>query len=209
MAKTIRGVSNVGILAYGSLIEEPGKELGPLIRERIEGAATPFCVEFARSSSSRGGAPTVVPVGDDGSSVQAVILVLDSTLSVERAEDLLWRRETRNECTNNHYNPPQNPGPNDVIVKRLQSFYGVGTVLYTYIGANIEKRTPEHLADLAICSARGDAGASGKDGINYLISLKKQGVRTPLMKGYEAAILEKTGVATLDDAFKKIRVGDA
>lgn len=202
-------MSNLGILAYGSLIKQPGKELVPFILERITGVETPFCVEFARSSSSRGGAPTVVPVKNDGSSVQAVILVMHSALSVERAEDLLWRRETHNEHTNNHYNPPKNPGPNDVIVKRLQSFYGVETVFYTYIDANIKKRTPEHLADLAICSARGDVGASGKDGINYLISLKEQGVRTPLMEDYEAAILSKTGAATLDDAFKKIRSGDA
>lgn len=198
-------MNNIGILAYGSLIKEPGKELGPLIRKRIQGVKTPFCVEFARSSSSRGDAPTVVPVKDGGSSVQAVILVLDSTLSVEQAENLLWRRETRKECTNNRYKPPQNPGPNNVIVKRLQRFCGVETVLYTYIGANIKKRTPEHLADLAICSARGNAGASRTDGISYLISLKKQGVRTPLMQDYERSILAKTGAATLDGAFKKIR----
>jgi cation transport regulator ChaC len=202
-------MSKIGILAYGSLIEKPGKEIGLLVRERIEGVTTPFFVEFARSSSYRGGAPTVVPVEDGGGSVQAIILVLDNALSVERAEDLLWRRETGNECSDNHYNPPRNPGPNSVIVTRLHSFYGVETVLYTYIGANIKKRTSEHLADLAIYSARGDAGASQKDGISYLISLKKQGIRTPLMADYEAAILAKTGATTLDDAFKKIRMGDA
>jgi hypothetical protein len=54
-------MSRIGILAYGSLIEEPGKEIEPLIcdhRVRIE---TPFSIEFGRSSSTRDGAPTVVP----------------------------------------------------------------------------------------------------------------------------------------------------
>lgn len=46
-------IERIGILAYGSLIEDPGKELKPLIIERIPNVKTPFSVEFARSSSSR------------------------------------------------------------------------------------------------------------------------------------------------------------
>ncbi len=201
-------MSNIGILAYGSLIEDPGPEIGPLIRERIENVETPFRVEFARSSSSRGSAPTLVPV-DDGASVNAVILVLDSRVSVERAEDLLWRRETRNEGGNKHYNLPSNPGPNNVIVKRIRELGGVTPVLYTHIGANIKQRTPEHLADLAICSARGEAGAEGKDGITYLISVKNQQIVTPLMEDYVQKILNKTGASTLDEALSKVRDGDS
>ena len=52
--------SSVGILAYGSLIADPGVEIGPLIVRRIE-TLTPFSVEFARFSATRGGAPTAVP----------------------------------------------------------------------------------------------------------------------------------------------------
>jgi len=44
---------SVGILAYGSLIYEPGEEIGPLVVKRLS-IETPFCVEFARSSSTRG-----------------------------------------------------------------------------------------------------------------------------------------------------------
>lgn len=50
-------MSTVGILAYGSLIEEPGKEIEPRIIRRINDIETPFPIEFARSSKSRGGAP--------------------------------------------------------------------------------------------------------------------------------------------------------
>jgi len=57
-------MGSIGILAYGSLIEEPGKEIEPLIRERRKGIKTPFSIEFARSSSTRDGAPTLVPVED-------------------------------------------------------------------------------------------------------------------------------------------------
>lgn len=55
-------MTRIAILAYGSLIEDPGKELQPLISERIEDVETPFSIEFARSSRSRDGGPTLVPV---------------------------------------------------------------------------------------------------------------------------------------------------
>ena len=42
-------MSTIGILAYGSLIEDPGTEIKPIIRERKEGITTPFSIEFARS----------------------------------------------------------------------------------------------------------------------------------------------------------------
>ena len=52
--------SAVGILAYGSLIADPGVEIGPLIVRRID-TLTPFPVEYARFSATRGGRPTAVP----------------------------------------------------------------------------------------------------------------------------------------------------
>jgi cation transport regulator ChaC len=202
-------MKRIGILAYGSLIDEPGKELEPLIRERISNVKTPFSVEFARSSSSRDGAPTLVPVEDGGTQVQAVILVLDPTVEIRRAEDLLWRRETRNECSDKHYRPPADLGPNTVVIAHLQNFANVETVFFTMIGANIKNRSPEYLAHLAVCSARSEAGARRIDGISYLISVKKQKIQTPLMPAYEAAILQRTKAHTLDEAYDKIRSGDA
>ena len=202
-------MTRIGILAYGSLIDDPGKELEPLIRECIPDVETPFSIEFARSSSSRSGAPTLVPVEGGGAQVQGVIQVLDPAVEVRRAEDLLWRRETRNECSNKHYRPLNNPGPNKVVVGHLKNLANVETVLFTKIGANIKVRTPEHLADLAICSARSKAGEKRMDGISYLISVKTQKIQTPLMPEYEAAILQKTRAQTLQEAYEKIRSGDA
>ncbi len=54
--------NEVGLLAYGSLQSDPGPELSPLIERRITDVLTPFAVEFARSSRTRAGAPTLVPV---------------------------------------------------------------------------------------------------------------------------------------------------
>jgi hypothetical protein len=201
-------MSSIGILAYGSLIEEPGKEIEPLIRERRERIETPFSVEFARSSSKRDGAPTVVPVESGGCPVYATILVLKAGVSLKKAEDLLWQRETRNECSDKHYTPPSEPNPNKVVVERLRNFAGIDVVLYTKLGANITDLSAAKLADLAIKSAKAEAGRTGKDGISYLISVKRQGISTPLMSGYEYEILRKTGASSLEDALSSCRDGN-
>ena len=50
----------VAVLAYGSLIANPGEELRRATVDTREGVTTPFNVEFARASSKRRGAPTLV-----------------------------------------------------------------------------------------------------------------------------------------------------
>ena len=67
-------MSNIAILAFGSLIEDPGEEIGPLIRDRVEGVRTPFSIEFARRSRTRGGGPTLIPVDDGGSRLSVPLL---------------------------------------------------------------------------------------------------------------------------------------
>lgn len=73
----------IGILAYGSLIEEPGQAISDLIIKRIS-TVTPFPIEYARISSSRDGAPTLIPF-EGGCQVQAQILVLRPDISAEEA----------------------------------------------------------------------------------------------------------------------------
>lgn len=200
-------MSGIGILAYGSLIEEPGIEIEPLIRERLERIETPFSIEFARSSSTRDGAPTVVPVDSGGCRVYATIFVLDAGVSLEKAEDLLWRRETRNECSDKHYTPPSEPNPNRMVVERLRDFTEIDVVLYTKLGANITDLNATKLAALAIKSAKAEAGRTGKDGVSYLISVKRQGISTPLMPDYENEILRETGASSLENALSWCRDG--
>ena len=196
----------MGILAYGSLSEDPGEELGPLIVERIEGVKTPFAVEFARTSRTRGGAPTLIPVLEGGASVRAKILLLGSHVSEAEATDMLWRRETRREGSGEGYDPPSEPDVNDVLVRRLENFEGLDVVLYAEIGASLPEASPRKLAELSVLSVGSGAGRRGRDGIAYLIEAKKNGIYTPLMPEYEREILRLAGTETLEQAREKLMV---
>jgi len=193
---------HVGILAYGSLIDDPGKEIQGAVVRRIENVETPFPVEFARRSRKRDGAPTLVPVETGGARVRAVIFVLRDSVTLQEAADMLWRRERNEVGSGQTYTPPDRPGPNTVVVEQLQRFHGVETVLYTKIPANITDLTPETLAELAIKSARGRAGAQRRDGISYLIAAKRNGINTPLMEEYEREILNGVPANTLEEALR-------
>jgi hypothetical protein len=92
----------IGILAFGSLIQDPGPELEPRIVMRIK-TQTPFRVEYARfSGKTRGGAPTLA-LHRGGSPVSAEILVLDDVVTTVQATNMLWRRETRKAGTGETY----------------------------------------------------------------------------------------------------------
>ena len=117
-------MARIAIVAFGSLIDEPGEELCPLIRDRIHGVQTPFSIEFARSSSTRCRAPTLIPVDDGGSPVKAVLLVLDAAVGLGEAKSLLWRRETRKTSSGECYVHPAKPGPNHVLVESIRDFHG-------------------------------------------------------------------------------------
>lgn len=135
-------------------------------------------------------------------------IILDPGVSREKAEDLLWRRETRNECSERHYIPPSKPNPDQMVVESLSNFARLDVVLYTKLGANIADPSATKLADLAIKSAKSEAGKKGKDGINYLLSVKRQGISTPLMPDYEKEILRKTDASSLEDALSRCRDGN-
>ena len=163
-------MNSVGILAYGSLIDDPGCEIKAVISCKLKGVQTPFNVEFARSSSTRGGAPTLVPVEEGGAHVKAVILVLEEQVSVDKAKDMLWRRETNQVCSSNSYKPSPNPDLNTVCIKELRQFQNIEAVLYTSIKPNIDGLTPRKLARLAIDSVCKTERGQKRDGISYLIN---------------------------------------
>lgn len=185
----------VGILAYGSLIDEPGNELAAVIEHVVRGIDTPFPIEFARKSLSRGDAPTLVPYSE-GAPVRAAILKLATT--VAQATDMLWRRETRTSDNTRPYPGTRPDRPNAVRVEKLRDFAGVETVLYTAIGANVSPLTATRLAELAIASVA--KARPGLDGISYLLSAKANGIATSLSPAYEAEILRMLRVETLEDA---------
>jgi hypothetical protein len=191
----------LAILAYGSLKDDPGPELKLLIcdQKRIR---TPFRVEYGRASAKRAGAPTLIPM-ECGATVTATLLILDSTVTVEAARDMLWRREVG--VTHGRYNPPNAPTANHVLIDEYKNLGGVDLVLSTRIGANIASPTPEDLARRAIISARSSEVEDGEDGISYLLRAKSSGVQTPLTASYERAILDQTGTNTLEEAIKLVR----
>lgn len=197
-------MSNIGILAYGSLICDPGEEIQAVIAYCIENVETPFKVEFLRSSKCRDGAPTLVPAKENsnfGDYVKAKILVLKEDISEKEAKDMLYRRE-RNKVGNViKYNPPKKPGPNTVLICKYEYSEDLKTVIYTKIKGNIKKLTPKKLACLAIKSARSEAGKQRRDGISYLYDAKCSGIKTPLMPEYEKEILRKINTKTLREAW--------
>lgn len=196
--------NSIGILAYGSLIDEPGNELEELIIDRIH-CQTPFNVEFARLSETRSNAPTLVPY-QDGSPVKAVILVLDhNRVTLSQAESMLWRRETRTTDTTKNYKPSKEHNPNKVTILELKNFKNVTTVLYTSIGQNMGiMNKPDILANFAIRSILEKAGEEQKDGIHYLLAAKKNGIVTKLSPQYEAEILKQTNTKSLEAAIVEL-----
>jgi len=191
---------SVGVLAYGSLIGDPGAEMAPLIARRMP-TATPFPVEFARLSRSRGGAPTVVP-HSSGDPVRAEVLVLRA-VPLDEARSILWRRETRNEGSGKVYR--ESRSANAVVIRDSPGLAGVTHVLYTDFNPDgkISEPDPEALALAAIASV-GRARA-GRDGISYLIGLLAAGVETALTPQYVAAILSQTGATDLRGALWQVR----
>jgi hypothetical protein len=99
--------ASLGILAFGSLIDDPGVEIEAALVGRKLNVPTPFGAEFARSSTKREGAPTLVPLERGGTPVAGQILLLN--VSEQEAKDRLWRRETNRVGQGGHYTRHANP----------------------------------------------------------------------------------------------------
>lgn len=188
----------IGILAFGSLIQDAGRELEPRIVMRIK-TRTPFPVEYARFSTKRGDGPTLVR-HENGSSVSAEILVLDDEVAVDQARDMLWRRET-GKIGGETY--PAGTSPNSVLVEQITDDPCVCTVLYTDFHEEGKVANPkaEELARRAIQSVgRADAG---EDGISYLTNAIASGIQTPLTAAYRQQVLLETNAGSLEEALRK------
>lgn len=189
----------IGILAFGSLIDDPGEEIANVIFGDSITVETPFPVEYGRFSLRRGGAPTLVPHACGGS-VTARILPLTFDCSKQFAMDILWRREIRSSNSSRKYSP--GTGANAVLVKVWRDFHDFDEVFYTDF--NKEGKcfdlTAGKLASAAIESV-GRANP-GKDGITYLLNNIRNGIITPLTLEYEASVLSMTGAASLEEALE-------
>jgi hypothetical protein len=194
----------IGILAYGSLIDNPGQEISEIEIDRLD-CETPFSIEFARTSSTRSDAPTLIPVETGGRQVKAKIIVLNPETNIDMAKSILWRRELHKIDRAENYVEPNNPGVNRVVLKLLENFMNVDNVLYTSIGSNINQPlTSELLADFSIASILAQAGQQEKDGLRYLLSAKRNGIVTELSEEYVNQILSKTETKSLEEAIEKL-----
>ena len=160
---------------------------------------TPFPVEYARLSTKRGGAPTVVP-HCSGSSVKAEVLVLSDTVQLREARNLLWRREIGCEGSGREYR--ENRRPNAVLVRNKPGFCDLDHVLYANFNpeGKIPTPDPHSLACKAISSVA--EARPGQDGISYLMSLICFGIQTPLTQRYVDEILAQTGTSNLAEALE-------
>jgi hypothetical protein len=198
--------SSIGILAYGSLLADPGGEIDAATVGRIS-VETPFPIEYARSSTGRDGAPTLVPVPEDyGAPVQAKILLIRPDMQANAIVDILYRREINKVGdVNIRYDEEAQQQKNDpVLVKPVDDLGGVPTVFYTRLKANVgvvldTERSVEvkaaHLARLAVGSVTEETYAENRDGIRYLADALEHGIHTPLTDAYRAAVLRRAGDA--------------
>lgn len=193
----------IGVLAYGSLITDPGVELAAVTVGIGHHVLTPFPVEFARTSHRRCGAPTLVPVEHGGSRVRAIIFEVN--VDEKQATDIVYRREINEVGSTKTYIERPAHWKNAVRLDRIKGLEGFDLVISTRMLANIASPSAETLAELAISSAQ--QLADGRDGISYLIHAKACGIETPLTPAYERAILDRTGAPDLAAAFQAIRLG--
>ena len=197
----------IGILAFGSLIKNPGGEIKNIELIRID-CETPFKVEYSRISQSRSNAPTLIPVenGAEGKKVQAKLIILKPEISLDVAKSILWRREIHTSDKKRVYNEPENPTPKNVLIRELDNFCNTEKVIYTafIVQPEFKDLTPDKLADFAISSILEEAGRKEKDGIRYLLSAKNCGIETELSKAYEEKLLEKSKTKTLEEAIEKL-----
>lgn len=197
----------IGILAYGSLITNPGDEIAELEIDRIE-CLTPFKVEYARISVSRNNAPTLIPIDDavKGKRVKAKLIVLNNKVTLQEATSILWRRECNKTDRSKTYKCSSKPTSKHVLIHELDNFQGIEKVIYTsfIIQEEYKNLNPEELANFAIESIMSEAGNREMDGIRYLLSAKKSGIRTELSDDYEKLILKKTETTCLIEAIRKL-----
>jgi hypothetical protein len=176
----------MGILAFGSLLEDPGDELWNATAACRDGFTTPFRVEFAHESSrTRGGAPTLVPF-NRGAHIAASVLVLDSAITENHAKGILYRRETRN------VGAPDADAQSKAWIEALHDFGGVDATPRF-------RRTSSRCPQPAWSSWRHTAPGAPPAGRTATAS------RPHSCPEYEAQILAQSDATDLADAWERAR----
>ena len=170
----------IAIVAYGSLIHQPGEELAELIAAR-EPCTTHFPVEYGRCSPKWGGGP-VLTIDPRGGPVEGMRLLLHGGTPLGRAIDVLARREGI-------------PGAEGIVELPED---GPVTALTCALPRNLDLDEMEP----AVLAARAlESVASGPaNGVAYLRGAVASGVRTPRTDAYVAEVLAQSGAPDLATA---------
>ncbi|MBF0449345.1 MAG: uracil-xanthine permease [Candidatus Magnetomorum sp.] len=204
----------IGILVYGSILCDPGKEIKQHIQKIIP-TITPFKVEYARKSKIRFNAPVLVPVEQNGTHVNAQIIILKQDVTEEMARDFLYRRAINFvDEPAIVYSDKDKHENMSLEIKSLNDFQNVKKVLYTAFKPNIDMvnnpqispdEKAKELAYLAIESVNQNTFCMQRDGIRCLIENKAAGVQTPLCDAYTREILHRaSGARDLNEARLRI-----
>jgi len=194
----------LGILVYGSIMGDPGKEIKQHTLRKIP-TITPFSVEYARKSKNRSNAPVLVPVSKEGTAVAAQIIVMMPHVTEEMAKDFLYRRAINFvEETAIVYADKANHQNIALDIQHISHYENVDKVFYTAFAPNIENidtsdtspdEKAKQLAYLAIESLNQDTFCMQRDGIRCLIEDLAAGVKTPLSDYYTREILNRASSA--------------
>ena len=177
----------VAVLAYGSILADPGPVLGPMVAEVVP-ARTPFPVEYGRASARWGGGPVLVP-HPDGGPVDGALLVLARGLGLGRAVDALAERE----------------GAPDAgwVVEVAEGVPAGLQVICAAMPRNLP-RPDMAPAALARRAARSAADGGARNGVGYLRLAVERGIATPRTPAYVEAVLALAGVDGLEAAERRL-----
>lgn len=196
-------MKKIAILAYGSLVDNPGFEIRQQTVQIVKGVLTPFKVEYARKSISRNFAPTLTITNETGSQVKASLFILDDDCSIEFAKDILYRREGN---FAGNLNEVYYDDIDWLKIEEIQNFEGCHSVIYANFKRNLDNISAVQLAELALRSAkRKDLIDAGRDGVSYLLNNIKNEVITPITDDYKQIILNTLEVQNLDEAITKLK----
>lgn len=174
----------VAVLAYGSLIDEPGPELAAVIAGRRP-CRTPFGVEYGRASQRWGGGPVLVP-HPRGAPVAGTLLLLAPGIALGAAVEMVAAREGL-------------PDARGVVAVDLP---GERLVIAASLPRNLPApdMRPGALARRAAASvAHGE-----RNGVAYLRRALASGIATPLTAAYRAELLRLAGADTLEEAERRL-----
>ena len=198
-------MGKIGILAYGSVIDKPDKEIEAAMEVGAEiRINTDFKIEFARKSSTRADAPTLAVVTEGGSSVLGKLFILKSEITLQEAKNLLFRRENDKVGA---LSVVYSESIDWIKIKEHSPSHGCDKIIYASMKQNIPIPTAKLLAELAISSTKKHPMKNGvrADGIQYLYNVKKMGIVTPLIADYEKEILSQLRVDSLEQALEKTK----